>query len=493
MLDTIDRIRREAIKEVDQDKRSMLGQYMTPASVAKFMASLFEDNNIDKPISLLDAGAGVGSLTAAFLDRSLNGYECSKSIKVEAYDIDNTLLQYFKSNIALYQLALQNVDAVLEVELFNVDFIVNAVERIKSNKPKVYTHAILNPPYKKIHSKSAHRLLLQSIDFGTVNLYSAFVALALMLLQEKGQLVTIIPRSFCNGKYYKSFRHFIMQSAVIKRMHLFKARDKAFKDDDVLQENIILHLVKGGEQGNVIVSRSTDESLEDLTECCFLFEQIVKPGDPEAFIHIPHVEVNYLEQSKNISYHLSDIELTVSTGPVVDFRAKDFLYKNPIEGSVPLLYPVHFNGKEIDWPKESKKPNAIAQNGKTQKMLFPSGFYVVVRRFSSKEEKQRIIARVINPHKLQASFIGIENHLNVFHWNKRGIPEEMAYGIAAYLNSSYVDLHFRSFNAHTQVNAADLKQLKYPNREVLMTLGKWAKSLDTFEQNLIDFQIKQFL
>lgn len=491
MLATIDQIRKQATQELDQGKRSELGQFMTPISVAKFMSSLFQ--KADQPIRLLDAGAGVGSLTAAFLDRALKDWASTKKIDVTAYDVDANLLQYLQQNVGLYNDTLKNAGVSSTVTVANMDFIVDGVEKIQSGHPKVFTHAILNPPYKKIHSASKHRLLLRSIGFETVNLYSAFVALALMLLKDQGELVAIIPRSFCNGNYYKSFRKYITKTTAIKHMHLFDARDKAFKEDEVLQENIILHLVKGAVQENVTVSRSTDESLQDLMEYNYPFEQIVKPDDMEAFIHVPHTDTNHLEDSVLITYTLADIGLTVSTGPVVDFRAKPHLYQEPVKGSIPLLYPVHFNGKEIDWPKPSKKPNAISLNAETQKMLFPAGFYTVVRRFSSKEEKQRIVARVINPNMLDAALIGIENHLNVYHFKKSGIPENLAYGIAAYLNSSFVDTHFRSFNGHTQVNATDLRQMKYPSRDALMKLGTWAKGIKSFDQDIIDEQIEKIL
>ena len=92
-----------------------------------------------------------------------------------------------------------------------------------------YTHAILNPPYKKIKSNSFHRYLLSKQGIETVNLYSAFVTLVLKLLTIGGQLVAIIPRSFCNGPYYRQFRKFLLNKAAIKQIHLFNARNKAFK------------------------------------------------------------------------------------------------------------------------------------------------------------------------------------------------------------------------------------------------------------------------
>jgi len=489
---TIDTIRIKATKELNQSKRAELGQFLTPSVIAKFMAGLFK-KDYNTPIHLLDAGAGVGSLTAAFLDRKLNGWNANHDIQITAYEIDAILLPYLRKNISEYKSLLSKENCVLKESLLNLDFIVDAVLKIEKECPPVFTHAILNPPYKKINSSSQHRFLLSSIGFETVNLYTAFVALSLMQLKDNGELVAIIPRSFCNGNYYKSFRKLITQNAAIKHIHLFESRTQAFKDDDVLQENIIIHLIKGAPQGKVIVSRSTNESLNDFTENSYPYEQIVKPDDSEAFIHIPNLKENLIENSDAITYTLADLGVEVSTGPVVDFRVKEHLFMEPENGTIPLLYPNHFNGKELDWPKQSKKPNAIALNLDTQKMFYPSGFYTLVRRFSSKEEKQRVVARVVNPEMLKSKFIGIENHLNVFHSAKKGISEDLAYGIAAYLNSSFVDIHFRSFSGHTQVNATDLRQMKYPSKNELSKLGKWAKKFKTFDQVKIDEQLMKIL
>src|SRR5260221_5748129 len=49
-------------------RKSALGQFMTPASLARFMASLFSDSTL-QTCHLLDSGAGIGALSAAFLQR----------------------------------------------------------------------------------------------------------------------------------------------------------------------------------------------------------------------------------------------------------------------------------------------------------------------------------------------------------------------------------------------------------------------------------------
>jgi adenine-specific DNA-methyltransferase len=48
---------------------------------------------------------------------------------------------------------------------------------------------------------------------------------------------------------------------------------------------------------------------------------------------------------------------------------------------------------------------------------------------------------------------------------------DLARGLVAYLNSTFVDTYFRQFNGHTQVNATDLRNLKYPPQASLEAFG----------------------
>lgn len=474
--------------KLDIEEKSRLGQFMTPATVARFMALLFTQNDASI-CHLLDAGAGIGSLSSAFLEN----HKFSR-IEIDAYEIDANLREHLESIFDCYKTLNSSQDFAVRV-LAN-DFIESGVNLIISGKRNLFTHAILNPPYRKISSDSCHRHLLRQVGIETVNLYSAFVALALELLKEGGQLVAIIPRSFCNGTYYQSFRNLILQKSAIRQIHLFDSRNKAFSDDNVLQENVIIHLDKNGIQGDVTISTSTDDTFSDFVSHSYGFDQIVHKDDVERFIHIPTSTENcLLEPSLVLNKSLSDFFIEVSTGPVVDFRVKEHIRQMPEPGAVPLLYPGHFVGNSIEYPKTNwKKPNAIIFNQSTEKWLYPKGFYTVVRRFSSKEQKRRIYASVVNPDFSPESVaFGFENHLNVLHFRKKGITEDVAYGLAAYLNSTFVDRCFRRFSGHTQVNAGDLRKLKYPDLTILKKLGIWAKEQGNPSQEIIDEKLKTLI
>ncbi len=460
---------------------------MTPVPIAHFMAGLFS-SPFPETVHLLDAGAGKGSLTAAFIETW-----CQKAVSgrltADAYEADSHMLDGLHPNLE----ALNDLVRI-ETRVIAADFIEKAAAMIRLGRGPRYTHAILNPPYKKINSASPERHRLRAAGLETVNLYSGFVGLAVALLQPGGEIVAIIPRSFCNGPYYQPFRRFILERAAIRHIHLFEARNKAFKEDGVLQENIIIHLLRGARQAAVTISTSEDDRFADYRELMHPFARIVFPNDADQFIHIPTTDDSELLQTTACQHRLSEIGVSVSTGPVVDFRMRDDLCADPEPGTVPLLYPGHFSGDALEWPRHGfKKPNAIRHHRDTQKWLYPSGFYAVVRRFSSKEERRRIVANFVDPAVLDAPMIGFENHLNVFHEGRKPLPENLARGLAVYLNATPVDQYFRCFNGHTQVNATDLRTMHYPSRDALMKLGAWAKGRGMLSQAVIDERVGQIV
>jgi adenine-specific DNA-methyltransferase len=116
---------------------------------------------------------------------------------------------------------------------------------------------------------------------------------------------------------------------------------------------------------------------------------------------------------------------------------------------------------------------------------------LVTKRFTAKEERRRIVASVYSSD-LPGDLIGFENHLNILHARQTGLSSALARGLALYLNSGLVDRYFRQFNGYTQVNATDLRSLRYPQREVLERIGQDADGA-TLSQQDIDTIIEEEL
>lgn len=475
LTDSADITRVHYSSRLNLKQRSELGQFLTPAPVARFMAGQF--HNLSGHISLLDPGAGVGALTAAVVERLLANPNKVKSCSITAYEIEPTFLPSLNKCLIECCAALKNKGIQANYCLNEENFIEtsSSLDLPLFTKPSPnFTHVILNPPYRKIHSKSVEKKILTSIGIETVNLYSAFVWLAMLKLIEKGEMVAITPRSFCNGMYFRPFRKAFLKNMGLQNIHVFESRSTVFSEDDVLQENIIFHATKTKNKPEYVeLTINSEADLDEFSESRLVpYDEVIEANDSENFIHIV---TNPLKdalrvQMNNFSSTLEAMGLEVSTGPVVDFRLKSAL-RNALNGqSVPLLYPESIKaGKVLFPPSNPRKPIAIEQNRETERWLVKSGWYVLTKRFSAKEEKRRVTAAVCSP--TDTLVLGIENHINYYHSRGKGMNPDLARGLAAFLNSTLFDSYFRQFSGHTQVNATDLRRIKYPCKDDLIQLG----------------------
>jgi adenine-specific DNA-methyltransferase len=182
------------------------------------------------------------------------------------------------------------------------------------------------------------------------------------------------------------------------RVHVFDARDRVFADDKVLQENVVFRAVKTEAlDRDVVVSASAGPDGSGLRMRTIKHDELVRPRDPQAFIHIaPDVDGGPIRhRMASLEASLSDLGLTVSTGRVVDFRAKELLRDQPGRNTVPLIYPCHLRDGFVEWPNShTRKPNALALGPRAEELLTPEGYYVLTKRFSAKEERRRVVAAV---------------------------------------------------------------------------------------------------
>jgi len=486
-----ERRRGATIRELDREERSSHGQFMTPMDVARLMANMFD--KLPGQIRLLDAGAGTGSLTAAFVEECCSRKRRPELVRCTAFELDDALFPYLEATSVDCESVAGTAGVIFESDLRHQDFIGAAVSGLDNglfgDRSLEFDAAILNPPYKKIRTRSRERRLLQSIGLDATNLYAAFVALSIRLLRPGGQLVVIMPRSFCNGPYFRPFRKLLLSEMTLRRIHIFESRKEAFGDDGVLQENVIVHAVRGKPTGDPVQVSLSRTATEQVTPHAASYEEVVRSSNGETFIHLPtgSADAELAEWMLSLPSTLGDLGTVVSTGRVVDFRAREFLRPEPEAGTVPLIYPCHFSSGLIDWPKPGgRKPNAIVDCADSRFLLVPRGYYVLTKRFSSKEERRRVVAVVYDPGTLDAEWVGIENHVNYYHAGGKGLPPELAFGLMVFLNSTPVDLFFRQFNGHTQVNATDLRTLRYPDPTTLARLGRMAIEKRLVDQSEID-------
>lgn len=463
-----------ALQTLSSDQQTQLGQFFTPERAAALIAGLPRLPETGR-LRILDPGAGTGSLAAALTARVLR--ECpALELEIVAVEIDPEVGCYLQATLddLAETASVAGVKVATEIALGDYIELSTSLMTKSAALDNPFDLVIMNPPYRKLGLNSGHRRALLAQGVECPNLYAAFLALGAAALDPGGQLVAITPRSFANGPYFGQFRRSLLDRLSLDRIHIFESRSTVFSDTGVLQENIVFSATCQGSTDKVVLSVSRDHN-DKSVERVVSYDEVVRPGDRQHFIRIlaDDGDTVIANTIASLPAMLPDLGVQVSTGKVVDFRARENLREIPEPGSVPLIYPGNVKGGIIEWPREIRKDQAfvVRAEAEQKKFLLPAGFYVIVKRFSAKEERRRVVAAVWDPGQ-NGSPVAFENHLNVFHANGSGIDRDLAVGLSYWLNSSIVDNFFRTFSGHTQVNATDLRTLRFPSLNVLKTLGQ---------------------
>lgn len=475
LLEFAENQRIEAMLDIDSKQQGQLGQFFTPGAAAEFIASM-PQIPMQQTYRVLDPGAGSGILSAALIERILS-INPDASIELIAVERDPLMIPHLEQTLRQARdIAPHRISTAIE----HADFILDSVGLYPTiDIADSIDIAILNPPYGKLPATSEHRKAMKAFGTDAPNLYAAFLALTTATLKPGGQLVAITPRSFCNGPYFGEFRKSFLNAVSLDHIHVFDSRASVFSDTGVLQENVVFTVTRSGKKQTVTLSSSQDHLNETISRT-LPYDSVVYPDDPHRFIRLATNEADtaVAEQVLSQPCTLADLGVQVSTGKVVDFRSRDALHDKATDEGQPLIYPGNLRHGIVEWPQEIHKPQWFKpQDAKQTSMLLPEGWYTVVKRFSSKEEKRRIVAAVWSPERTPGS-VAFENHLNVFHIRGEGLDQHLAQGIANWLNSDVIDRFFRTFSGHTQVNATDLKTLRFPTLEQLKNLGHYPDSLE---------------
>lgn len=476
-----------ALRALSSDRQASLGQFFTPERAAALIADLPRLPDAGR-LRVLDPGAGSGSLAAALAARVLRERPALE-LEIVAIEIDPEVGQYLQATLTDLTETADLAGAKVTADIVLGDYIELSTSLMTTPAALdcPFDLVIMNPPYRKLGLNSVHRRALLHQGVECPNLYAAFLALGAVALDPGGQLVAITPRSFANGPYFGQFRRFLLDRLSLDRLHIFESRSTVFSDTGVLQENVVFSGTRQGSNDKVILSVSrghTDKSVDRVVS----YSEVIRPGDRQRFIRIVADDDDAVIAATMAALPatLPDLDVQVSTGKVVDFRARENLRKLPEPGSIPLIYPGNLRNGVIDWPRDIRKDQAFVMKSAAEqkKFLLPPGFYVVVKRFSAKEERRRVVAAVWDPGK-NASAIAFENHLNIFHAHGAGLDRDLAVGLSYWLNSSVVDNFFRTFSGHTQVNATDLRTLRFPLLSALKSLGQ-GREMALPEQDEID-------
>lgn len=473
MLDVIVEQTNKYIEQMPKKERKKYGQFFTSKETAEYMASMFSDLGKKEEISILDAGAGSGILSCALLEKVAQ-YSNIKKIKLVCYETDENILEILRKNLELIK---ENNSFIFKYEIRTENYIIS--QNLEFNgmiggnpNPEKYDFVIGNPPYMKIPKDALEAKAMPEICYGAPNLYFLFSAMGLFNLEQNGEMVYIIPRSWTSGAYFRRFRDYFLTVGRLEKIHLFGSRNKVFDQEDVLQETIIVKIRKTDKTPDKVLMTSTISN-KDFSNCSELevpYNIVVSGEQKFVYLVTEKSELDVLERMNKWTYTLPDIGLRMKTGLTVDFKNRDILRNENVQGAIPLFYSQHIKDGMVYFPIQKENEYVVtSQKGLLQK----NKNYLFVKRFTAKEERRRLQCGVYLAKKYpQYDVISTQNKINFIDGLVSELSECVVYGLYALFNSSIYDAYYRILNGSTQVNSTEINAMPVPGIEIIQEIGR---------------------
>lgn len=473
MLERIVELTNRYIDEMPKKERKKYGQFFTSKETARFMANLFEINCEKETISVLDAGAGSGILTCAFVER-FEKIQSVKKIEVTCYENDEKVLPLLKN--CLEHCKEQSTKSI-EFHILTDNYITSQSldfnHMIGGNlNPAKYDYVIGNPPYLKIARDAAEALAMPEVCYGAPNLYFLFASMGLFNLKEEGEMVYIIPRSWTSGAYFKRFRQYFLTEGKLQHIHLFVSRNKVFDKESVLQETIIIKIKKSREipKQITITSSNSNNDFGELTSLTVPYDLVVAGSDYYVYLVTNESQIQVLKRLQKFDMTLPDIGLKMKTGLTVDFRNRDILRNQEEDGAVPLFYAQHIKNGKVYFPIQKEKEYVVTDK---RGLLQDNKNYLFVKRFTAKEEPRRLQCGIYLANDFpKYKKISTQNKINFIDGLLTEMSECVVYGLYVLFNSTIYDQYYRILNGSTQVNSTEINSMPVPDMNTIQEMGK---------------------
>ena len=458
------------------------GQFFTPLSISRFMGSLAKSPRVE--ISVLDPGCGCGILSSCLIENLALNHRFAQ-VHLTAYETDAKVIPYATAVFQYLKQWLLKRGITLDFFIRQDDFVLTNAECLceeptlfdGSCTPK-YDYIISNPPYFKLSKDDPRVKASSSVVDGVANIYALFLAISAKMLSGCGQIIFITPRSFASGRYFRLFRNFFFSTVSLDFIHLFNTRRDTFAKDDVLQELLIMRgrpICDDARNREITVSYS--EGAFDLDKAYtknYLEKDIIDVSSEEKILYLPisSRDEAILNLFKSWDGNMSKFNIQVSTGPVVAFRSEEYLSPEESEETVPLYWCHNVVKMLCDHPVEKKgRCQYIRVSQGSKSSLLPNKNYILLRRFSAKDDESRLVAAPYFGNASKYRYVGVENKLNYIYRPKGHLIRSEVMGISALLNSELYDSYFRLFNGNINVSSTELRMMPFPPIKTIREIG----------------------
>ncbi|MCT8978695.1 Eco57I restriction-modification methylase domain-containing protein [Clostridium sp. CX1] len=457
-------------------------QFFTPIDIANKMLDSIDLKYINslEDIRILEPSAGCGILiltTVLYLIKNTH----IKFINIDAYEINSDLCSILRDNLfKLKRYIKSNTSVSLNTRVHNENFILKNSQKWHSTKLKNgYNLIISNPPFKKVNQTCEEAVALKEVVFGQPNIYALFIALSLKLLMPNGVYTVISPRSYLMGMYNEKLREYAFNNFSLKSLHSFDNRN-IFKLTN--QEVIISTFVNTKVDNNITISHNGR-----FKHYSTLDKIIYNKDNYSLLIPKNNNDISLLEQIENFKYSLDELGISVSVGPIVQFRNESYLSDKSYESSfAPLLVGKDILENEIIYyHRENTRKTHNKSISEKAKNLVKNSNYLLLRKVTAKDDKDPIVSAVLKKDFFNHELLGIDNNLLYFH-SKDPLKElsiEECYGLFCYINSNYFNQLYSLINANHTINVSDFNNIKFPGINLIKEMGINIIDANKFDKN----------
>jgi adenine-specific DNA-methyltransferase len=461
---------------IPDELRAGNGVFFTPPPVVDRLLDMAADAGADwSRHSVLDPAAGAGAFIIGVSVRIANALRDGGATASEVLDH----VESHVSGVEIDAFSAWMADELLSIALWEycteagraVAPVVRTADSLQTELgDSRYDVVIGNPPYGRITLDAELRSRYSRSLYGHANLYGLFTHLAVQLCRPGGVIGYVTPASFLGGQYYKNLRALLAADAPPVAIDFIADRAGVF--DKVLQETVLVTLVRGAGADWVSVSTTQPSGLNPLCEIVRSGDFRL-PADPHAPWLLPRdaLDVDLLHRSSRMPHRLAHYGLGVSTGPLVWNRHKAQLATRQGRGRFPLIWAesVLPTGEfRFSYQRRNHQPY-FAVKAKQDHLLTREPV-VLVQRTTAKEQSRRLVAALLPASFLnQHSAVVIENHLNMIYPVVDDCRVSLR-AVCALLNSGVADQLFRCINGSVAVSAFELESLPLPPPEIMREL-----------------------
>ncbi|MBK8293983.1 MAG: N-6 DNA methylase [Solirubrobacterales bacterium] len=300
-------VSREWLDATTLKDRKVLGQYLTPGSVADALLALVR---LKPGMKVLDPGVGTGELLAAATRRQ-------DDLELFGWDVDPAALRAASELVPSADLEVRSALDPWEGQSFDL--------------------VIGNPPYFQFVPTPAEKSRFGDVISGRANIFSCFFKAGLDALKPDGLLAFIVPPSLNSGAYFEALREHIGGRASIENLIVLDGTDHFSGANTAVQ---LLTLRKGGTPGPFQFERECSESG---------FRRVVFSAEPE-------VLAAQFEGRRT----LWDLGYEAVTGTVVWNQRRANLRETDADGAAPLIWSHNLRDGSIELSPRTDKPQYVA-------------------------------------------------------------------------------------------------------------------------------------